>query len=190
VEDGRILLRADGYAPEGIVKTPQLEGPIGDVTTTARYRRGDDLRRPGGAASLPRRRRPPNRWLGGRPAREAAPPSRHGAVGRRRGPLLLVLIGGPEANAVTRRLIDRLPLRMEGERVTIDGQTFDAPGAAVGLVYPNPLNVERYVAVCAATAPRRRPCTRRHDPGRGETASGCPDPRGLQPDTRLVLQGQ
>jgi dienelactone hydrolase len=154
VEGGRILLRVEGYAPEGIVKTPQLEGPIGDVTTTP-YAivvgtiSADPEMRQACRADADRR-------IAGWEAAQHVKP-RHlldtelsdADMAR----YSLVLIGGPEANAVTRRLIDRLPLKMEGDRVTIDGQTFDAPGAAVGLVYPNPLNAERYVAVYAATAP-------------------------------------
>ena len=32
--DGRVLLRADGYAPGALAKTPEVEGPIGEVVNT------------------------------------------------------------------------------------------------------------------------------------------------------------
>jgi poly(3-hydroxybutyrate) depolymerase len=154
VKDGRIVVRADGYAPEGVVKTPKLEGPLSDVTTTP-YAivvgtvSDDSEMRKACRADADRRIA---EW---EDAQHVTP--RHfldtelsdADMAR----YSLVLIGGPEANAVTRRLIHRLPLKIEKDRVTIDGRTFDAPGAAVGLVYPHPLNPERYVAVYAATAP-------------------------------------
>jgi len=64
----------------------------------------------------------------------------------------LILFGGPEANAVTAKLADRLPLKIEAESVTIDGKVFEARDAAVQMVYPDPLNAERYVLVLAATS--------------------------------------
>jgi dienelactone hydrolase len=64
----------------------------------------------------------------------------------------LMLVGGPDANRVTAKLAARLPLQLAKESVTIDGKTFAAKDAAVQLLYPNPLNPERYVFVVAATS--------------------------------------
>lgn len=64
----------------------------------------------------------------------------------------LLLVGGPEENAVTRKLIDKLPLRLEGSRVRLGGKELDCPGAQVRMVYPHPLNPDRYVEVIAATS--------------------------------------
>ncbi len=64
----------------------------------------------------------------------------------------LLLFGGPEANRVTARLAPSLPLRVARDQVTIDGKTFPVVDAAVQMVYPNPLNAERYVWVAAASS--------------------------------------
>ncbi|KPL01468.1 MAG: hypothetical protein AMK75_04785 [Planctomycetes bacterium SM23_65] len=67
----------------------------------------------------------------------------------------LVLIGGPEVNAVTREIASKLPLTFEKDgSITIDGKQLRPPGGAVALVYPNPNNVERYVLLFAATTPQ------------------------------------
>jgi dienelactone hydrolase len=64
----------------------------------------------------------------------------------------LILIGGTDANAVTAKLASRLPMKVAGDRVVIDGRTFAARDAAVQLLYPNPRNAERYVWVFASTS--------------------------------------
>ena len=64
----------------------------------------------------------------------------------------LLLVGGPDANRVSARLADRLPLQIAQDRVTIDGRAFAASDAAVQMVYPNPRNPERYVWVAASTS--------------------------------------
>jgi hypothetical protein len=64
----------------------------------------------------------------------------------------LVLIGGPEANRVSAKLASKLPLRVFAEGVRIDGQQFSTRDAAVQMVYPNPMNAERYVWLFAGTS--------------------------------------
>jgi len=65
----------------------------------------------------------------------------------------LRLFGGPDENLVTRELATQIPLSIEGKRVSIDGHSFEAPDAAVAMVYPHPLNRDRYVSITAATSP-------------------------------------
>jgi poly(3-hydroxybutyrate) depolymerase len=64
----------------------------------------------------------------------------------------LLLIGGPDANRVTRRLASRLPLHIDGRSVTIDGKRFEAVDAVVEMIYPSPAQPARYVTVVAATS--------------------------------------
>src|ERR1035441_1467409 len=64
----------------------------------------------------------------------------------------LLLVGGPDANRVTAQLAARLPLKIAADRVTIDGKSFPAKDAAVQMLYPNPLNPERYVWIVAGTS--------------------------------------
>jgi dienelactone hydrolase len=64
----------------------------------------------------------------------------------------LLLVGGPEANRVTAKLGARLPLQILKDRITIDGKAFPVKDAAVQLIYPSPLNAERYVWIAAGTS--------------------------------------
>jgi hypothetical protein len=59
----------------------------------------------------------------------------------------LVLWGDPAANAVLRRIADKLPIRYANERVEVGQQSFAADNHAPILIYPNPLNPARYVVV-------------------------------------------
>jgi len=65
----------------------------------------------------------------------------------------LLLIGGPEANRVTAKLAAKLPLQISADRITIDGKGFPVKDAALQMIYPNPLNPERYVWLVAGTSP-------------------------------------
>jgi hypothetical protein len=64
----------------------------------------------------------------------------------------LLLIGGADANRVTRRIEPRLPLRVEADGVTIDGRKFPASDAVVQMLYPSPAQPARYVLVVASTS--------------------------------------
>jgi len=64
----------------------------------------------------------------------------------------LLLIGGPEANRVTAKLAAKLPLQISTDGIFIDGKAFPVKDAAVQMIYPNPLNPERYVWIAAATS--------------------------------------
>lgn len=64
----------------------------------------------------------------------------------------LILVGGADANLVTRKLAARIPLDIAADHVKIGSRSFPAADARVELVYPNPLNAQRYVLVVAATS--------------------------------------
>jgi hypothetical protein len=64
----------------------------------------------------------------------------------------LFLVGGSGENKVTARLIDRLPLEIARDSVTIDGRRIPATDAYVQFIHPNPSAPFRYVLVVAATS--------------------------------------
>ena len=64
----------------------------------------------------------------------------------------LLLIGGADANLVTRRIAERLPLRVQKDSVIVDGRRFAASDAVVQMIYPSPLQPERYAVVVTATS--------------------------------------
>jgi pimeloyl-ACP methyl ester carboxylesterase len=66
----------------------------------------------------------------------------------------LILFGGPETNAVTAKIMKDLPLSTKNDRLIIDGQQIEKDDVAFQMVYPNPLNPEKYVVIKGGTSPK------------------------------------
>jgi len=64
----------------------------------------------------------------------------------------LLLIGGPNDNRITRQLASRLPLKVARDGFTIDGRKYGTTDSVVQMIYPNPLQPNRYVMVVAGTS--------------------------------------
>lgn len=59
----------------------------------------------------------------------------------------LVLWGDPQSNSVLARIIAKLPIEWTAEKLTANGKTHAATTHAPVLVYPNPLNPEKYIVI-------------------------------------------
>jgi hypothetical protein len=59
----------------------------------------------------------------------------------------LVLFGDPSSNAVLKRIADKLPIQWDAKQITLGDRTFPADRHAVVMIYPNPLNPNRYVVL-------------------------------------------
>lgn len=59
----------------------------------------------------------------------------------------LILWGDPKSNPTIAKVLDQLPLKWETDQITIGKQNFDARNHAPVMVYPNPLNRDRYVVL-------------------------------------------
>jgi len=59
----------------------------------------------------------------------------------------LVLWGDPSSNAVMKRIADRLPIRWTAEAIVVGQKRFKADQHALIMIYPNPLNPDRYVVI-------------------------------------------
>ena len=59
----------------------------------------------------------------------------------------LVLFGDPTSNSVLAKIIDKLPIGWNDRTVQVGKRSFDATTHAPILIYPNPLNPERYVVL-------------------------------------------
>ncbi|UAL09394.1 prolyl oligopeptidase family serine peptidase [Caulobacter segnis] len=66
--------------------------------------------------------------------------------------LSLILLGGPDANAVSARLRRDLPLAVAADSITIDGRRFEAKDAYAVMLRPSPRAADRYVLSVAATS--------------------------------------
>jgi pimeloyl-ACP methyl ester carboxylesterase len=59
----------------------------------------------------------------------------------------LVLWGDPQSNKVLAKITERLPIRWNGNGVTLGPKVYDAGRFVPVLIYPNPLNPELYVVL-------------------------------------------
>ena len=59
----------------------------------------------------------------------------------------LVLFGDPASNSVLAKIIDKLPIGWNDQTIKVGKRSFDATTHAPILIYPNPLNPERYVVL-------------------------------------------
>jgi hypothetical protein len=59
----------------------------------------------------------------------------------------LVLWGDPTSNAVLKRIADRLPIAWSDERIKAGDKDYSADDHVLTLIYPNPLNPNRYVVL-------------------------------------------
>ncbi|MEM9017141.1 MAG: alpha/beta hydrolase-fold protein [Verrucomicrobiota bacterium] len=59
----------------------------------------------------------------------------------------LILWGDPDSNAMLAEIADQLPVKWSEEGFRFRGKSFDANEAVPVLIYPNPLNPDRYVVL-------------------------------------------
>jgi pimeloyl-ACP methyl ester carboxylesterase len=59
----------------------------------------------------------------------------------------LILFGDPWSNSMIAQVIGKLPIEWTREKITLAGRTVDASTHALVLIYPNPLNPNRYVVI-------------------------------------------
>lgn len=59
----------------------------------------------------------------------------------------LVLFGDPGSNRVLARIVDRLPVRWTKEAIEVQGRKYDPATHGLSLIFPNPLNPQRYVVI-------------------------------------------
>jgi hypothetical protein len=64
----------------------------------------------------------------------------------------LVLYGGPTENLITKKLSNKIPLKISSQKIEISGKSFRVKDACVQMVYPHPLNSKRYVSIIGATS--------------------------------------
>lgn len=68
----------------------------------------------------------------------------------------LILWGDPESNPLLARLLPKLPLIWTADKLTLAGRECDATTHAPILIYPNPLNPQRYIVINSGLTLRPR----------------------------------
>ena len=67
----------------------------------------------------------------------------------------LVLVGFAESNVWAAKILEKLPVRIKNAKVHMsNGMHFDGKDLGYVVIYPNPINLDRYVVVCSATSSR------------------------------------
>jgi len=150
---GRVSLRAEGYEPRGLVKTPELEGPASAANTTPFAIVMGTISPDPAMREVCRRHaetvtRNWEDWQHWRPPLFKDTEIADEDVQR----YSLILVGGPDANLIAKRLMPQLPVTLSSDQVALDGRAFPARDAALQMVYPHPLNRERYVVLIAGTS--------------------------------------
>ncbi|MGD8777463.1 MAG: prolyl oligopeptidase family serine peptidase [Ignavibacteria bacterium] len=64
----------------------------------------------------------------------------------------LILYGDAEANLITKKLSNKIPLKISSNKIEISGKTFTVEDVCVQMLYPHPLNTKQYVTVIGATS--------------------------------------
>lgn len=59
----------------------------------------------------------------------------------------LILFGDPGSNRVLAQVLEQLPVQWTREGITVAGQTYSPATHGLALIYPNPLNPQRYVVI-------------------------------------------
>ncbi len=59
----------------------------------------------------------------------------------------LILWGDPQSNPTLAKIADKLPIQWSREHVVVGARKFDAANHAPVLIYPNPLNPQRYIVL-------------------------------------------
>lgn len=153
VQNGKLHLTAAGYEPAALHKTVRLPGTIADFTVTPfAVVIGTVSRDPEMAAMC---RAKASEFVEGWQVWQKQQPRVFAdtAIGdAEMAKYSLLLVGGPEANKVTARLAAKLPFQISADRISIDGKGFPVKDAALQMIYPNPLNAERYVWIAAGTS--------------------------------------
>jgi dienelactone hydrolase len=153
VQNGKLHLSAPGYAPSALQKTPGLPGSLGDFTVTPFAVVIGTVSKDPRMAELCRSRASDfvsfwQEWQKVKPrvfedtAISAEDMAKYS----------LMLVGGPEANSLTARLMEKVPLKISADRIAVDGKEFPVKDAAVQMLYPNPFNNERYILIVAGTS--------------------------------------
>jgi hypothetical protein len=104
----------------------------------------------------------------------------------------LVLFGTPQTNRIVKEIAGTLPIRFVDHGVEVAGKSFVGPDVGLIMVYPNPLNPERYVLLL----PENYGLYTAHPGAMGMNVLGFPDYVVAQPQagwggntTRIVTQG-
>jgi pimeloyl-ACP methyl ester carboxylesterase len=153
VTNGKICLQEKSYKPLSLNKNPEIEGPISEVINTPFAVVFGTISKDSLMVKLCRQKAQDfinywKEWQKFEP-RVFIDTELTEEVMKK---YSLILYGGPQANLITQKLSDKIPLKITSQEIEIAGKIFKAKDARVQMVYPHPLNANRYVSVIGATS--------------------------------------
>jgi pimeloyl-ACP methyl ester carboxylesterase len=162
----KIVLREDDYKPLSLCKTPHLAGPISDFQDTPFMIVIGTVSNDTLMKKIIKQKADviTNDWK----AAQKYEPRVKNDVDVTEDDMKsysLFLLGGPEENAVSKRVFKSIPLQTKPGEILIDGRSFNAKDAVLNAIYPSPFNHERYVDIVASTS---GPSFYFFDPHRGD----------------------
>jgi dienelactone hydrolase len=147
--DGKWAFTPKTAKADGLRKTPGLQGPIDDVFFEPFL-----VVTPGKQAAHPQI----EQWMAGEQAHFIDRWRRlfRGDVRIKRDDQVsdedlrkyhLIVWGDPQSNSLLAKCINRLPLTWNQKTLEFGGKTYDAAGHVPAMIYPNPLNPQRYLVL-------------------------------------------
>ena len=153
VVNGKITLRDGSYTPASLRKTPQIAGSISDLATTPFAVVIGTISKDSSMKTMINTKA--QQFIGYWKNWQKYEPRVFKDTELPREDVKkysLLLFGGADDNSITKMLGDTIPLKISTDGIEITGRKFQAQDAFVQMVYPNPLNPERYISVIGATS--------------------------------------
>jgi len=153
VTNGKIILQSKDYKPSQLTKNPKIEGPMTELTTTpfalviGTTSKDTLMKRMINQKAMDFVREWKN-WQKYEPRVFKDTELSESDMKN----YSLILYGGPTENLISKKLEKNIPLRITSNEIEISGKKFSANDAYVQMIYPHPLNNERYVSVIGATS--------------------------------------
>jgi predicted esterase len=153
ISNGKILLRAKDYNPAQIIKTPKIEGPISELTTTPFAVVIGTISDDSLMVKLCRQKAMDfvkgwKDWQKYEPRVFNDTELNDEEMKK----YSLILYGDSKSNLITKKFGEKIPLSISANEIEISGRSFKVEDACVQMIYPHPLNSERYVTVIGATS--------------------------------------
>jgi predicted esterase len=152
-KDGKITLYDKKYKPARLNKNPEIEGPISQVTTTPFAVVIGTSSKDSLMVKLCRQKAQEfvNSWKDWQKYEPRVFIDKELSEDDMKN-YSLVLYGGPTENLITKKLSNKIPLKISSQKIEISGKSFRVKDACVQMVYPHPLNSKRYVSIIGATS--------------------------------------
>ncbi|MBN2424793.1 MAG: prolyl oligopeptidase family serine peptidase [Calditrichaceae bacterium] len=152
-KDGKITLAAKNYKPARLSKNPKIEGPISEVTNTPFAVVIGTISKDSLMTKLCRQKAQEfinswKDWQKYEPRVFLDTEMTEEAMKQ----YSLILYGGSEANLIAKKLSSKIPLKITPQEIEIAGRVYKAKDACVQMIYPHPLNAERYISIIGATS--------------------------------------